>query len=275
MVKIGRHQLSELSFKRLLASLKIRLNELPHWIAWNLSQSARNHRGRIQEFKNIHEGRRCFIVANGPSLKSTDLTLLANEITFGMNRIYLFFDQIDFRPTYYVTMNELILEQFSGDIGKLPLPMFLNWNRRSFFNVKNPHIVFLKSRMVINDFFQPELTRPMVVGGSVTFASLQLAYYMGFQEVILVGLDHNYVEKGTPNKMEIRTTEHDQSHFHPQYFPKGSKWQLPDLLRSEVDFNLARKAFELDGRRIYDATIGGKCDVFEKVDFSSLFAHSN
>jgi hypothetical protein len=72
--------------------------------------------------------------------------------------------------------------------------------------------------------------------------------------------------------MEIRTAEQDQSHFHPQYFPKGAKWQLPDLLRSEIDFSLAKNAFETDGRKIYDATIGGKCEVFEKVDYSSFFA---
>lgn len=271
MAKIGRYQLSELSPRRLLSSLKIRVSETPHWLAWNFFQSARDNKDNIRKYRNIHVGKRCFIVANGPSLKNTNLNLLVNEITFGMNRIYLYYDQTAFRPIYYVTMNELILEQFSDDINKLSMPMFLNWNRRSFFNVKSTNMVFLKSKMVINDFFQYDLVRPMVVGATVTFVALQLAYYMGFREVILIGLDHNYVEKGLPSGLEVRTAEQDQSHFHPQYFPKGSKWQLPDLLRSEVDFSIARKAFEADGRRIYDATIGGKCEVFEKVDYSSLF----
>ncbi|MBI5351618.1 MAG: DUF115 domain-containing protein [Chloroflexi bacterium] len=226
---------------------------------------------RISRYKNIHLGKRCFIVANGPSLKQTDLNLLANEITFGMNRIYLLFEQIPFRPTYYVTMNELILEQFAREIERLAMPMFLNWNRRSLFNSKAENIVYLKAKMSISDFFQYNLTEPTVVGGTVTFAALQIAYYMGFHEVILVGLDHNYVEKGTPNKTEVRSAEQDQSHFHPQYFPKGFKWQLPDLLRSEIDFGIARNAFESDGRKIYDATIGGKCEVFEKIAYPSLF----
>ena len=77
-------------------------------------------------------------------------------------------------------------------------------------------------------------------------------------------------KKGKPSETETRAGEQDQSHFHPQYFPKGSKWQLPDLLRSEIDFSLARKAFEADGRKILDATIDGKCPVFERIEYSTL-----
>ena len=132
-------------------------------------------------------------------------------------------------------------------------------------------LVTLKSRMVINDSFQYDLTRPLVFGGTVTFVTLQIAFYMGFKQVVLVGLDHNYVEKGVPSETELRTDDRDQSHFHPQYFPKGSKWQLPDLLRSEIDYELARRAFEQDGRQILDATIGGKCQVFEKAEYQTFF----
>lgn len=269
MTRIGRYSISEISLKRLWSAAKIRFLEVPHTIAWKYSSRARKNAEYLAGFKDIHQGQRCFIVANGPSLKKSNLNLLANEIAFGLNRIYLIFNETSFRPTYYVTVNELILEQYSFEIGNLPMPKFLNWNRRSYFE-NLPDTYFLKSKLVINDSFQPDISKPLVVGATVTFVAMQIAYYMGFQEVILVGLDHSYAEKGNPSKTEIRESEKDQSHFHPQYFPKGSKWQLPDLLRSEIDFLLARKVFEMDGRRILDATIDGKCPVFEKVDYSSL-----
>jgi hypothetical protein len=271
MISVGRFNLSEISFNRLQSAAKTRIGNIPHSFAWNFDDLARTNKELIKGFQGIHNGQRCFIVANGPSLINTDLDLLRNEITFGLNRIYLNFERSTFRPTYYVAINELILEQFSNEISQLTMPKFLNWNRRAYYGSPNAKLVFLKPKMVVNDYFQYDLTRPLIVGATVTFVALQLAYYMGFQKVIVIGLDHNYVDKGTPNKTETRLSEQDESHFHAQYFPKGVKWQLPDLQRSEIDFAIARRAFESGSREILDATLGGKCQVFRKVDYLSLF----
>ena len=92
----------------------------------------------------------------------------------------------------------------------------------------------------------------------------------GFQQAVLIGIDHSFVDKGVPNRAETRTAETDENHFHPDYFPKGSRWQLPDLPRSEAAFQLAREAFEADGREIIDATAGGALEVFEKADYDAL-----
>lgn len=271
MDRLGRYKLSEITPNRVYSALKVRMSEIPHSYAWNFQLQAQVNKEYIRNFHNIHEGERCFIVANGPSLLKTNLDLLENEITIGMNRIYLNFEKSSFRPSYYVAMNELILEQFPNEISQLTMPKFLNWNRRSFFGFPDANMVFLKSKMVINDTFQYDLTHPLVVGASVTFVALQIAFYMGFEKVVLIGLDHNYAEKGTPNKTETRISEQDSSHFHANYFPKGVKWQLPDLQRSEVDFEIARKVFQSNGREILDATIDGKCQVFEKINYLSLF----
>ena len=57
---------------------------------------------RLQQFKNIHENDRCFIVCTGPSLKISDLEFLKNEYTFGVNHIFNAYDSTTWRPTYYV-----------------------------------------------------------------------------------------------------------------------------------------------------------------------------
>ena len=273
--RIGRYALSELSLNRLLVAIKARVAELPHTFTWYISPTARENKEQIKKIHGIHHGDRCFIVANGPSLTKTNLELLKNEKTFGLNRIYLTFENSTFRPTYYLAVNELVLEQFADEISQLRMPKFLNWNRRSYFNGHDENTTFLKSKMVINDFFQNDLSKSLVFGATVTFVALQLAYYMGFHKVILVGLDHNYAERGIPSEPEVRTLERDRSHFHPDYFPKGATWQLPDLLRSEIEYEISRKIYEIDGREIVDATIGGKCQVFKKVDYLSLFDDVN
>jgi hypothetical protein len=173
-----------------------------------------------------------------------------------------------------VAVNKLRLKQFSEEITKLNMPKFLNWNGRTYFDHLEGSAIYLKSKLVVNDFFQYDLAQPMVFGATVTFAALQIAYYMGFQTAILVGLDHNYFDKGTPSATEIQKTDRDETHFHPNYIPKGFKWQIPDFLRSEIDFQIARDAFARDGRQILDATIDGKCTIFRKIDYLSLFGQN-
>jgi hypothetical protein len=270
----GRFKFTEITLKRLLSAIKIRYEDIPHALFWKYHPLAQTNRNYINCYKNIHKGQRCFIVANGPSLLRTDLSLLDNDVSFGLNRIYLNFNTSSFRPTYFVAINELVLEQFADEIQQLDMPKFLNWNKRAYFRNPDSKLVFLKPKMVINDFFQKDISKPMVFGATVTNVTLQIAYYMGFQQVIIVGMDHNFKDKGTPSKIEVRNSEADENHFNPQYFPKGIKWQLPDLFRSEVDYQIARDAFEADGREVLDATIDGHCNVFKKVEYLSLFSKS-
>ena len=79
---------------------------------------------RLRKYKDIHRGERCFIIGNGPSLKQLDLSLLKNEYTFGMNRIYMAFEEMGFSTSYYVCMNDLVVEQCADDIQKLDIPQF-------------------------------------------------------------------------------------------------------------------------------------------------------
>ena len=273
MTKLGRFNKSELTLTRFVDASRGRLVEIPSTVAWFFHPSARENKQRIKEYRGKHIGQRCFILANGPSLNKLDLTLLKDEITFGLNRIYLLFDNTPYRPSYFVCFNGLILEQSATEISSLAMPKFLNWTWRHLYNLSDPGLVFVKDKQALSlrDSFERNLEKPIVSGGTVTYVALQIAFYMGFQEVVLIGLDHNYDSKDATSKTEIRTSDIDHNHFHPNYFPKGSKWQTPDLLRSELAYATARKAFEADGRRILDATLDGKCQVFEKVEFSSLF----
>jgi len=266
-----RLHLKDISIARVFNAASARIDDIPHRLSWSFSGFAHETKEHLREYHNKHSGQRCFIVANGPSLQKTDLSLLSNEITFGLNRIYLNFTTNDFRPCYYVAVNELVISQFYKEIQQLSMPKFINWNCHKLFPKNYRETIFIKPKLVLEDYFEPDVTRPFVFGGTVTFTTLQLAFYMGFSEVVIIGLDHKYTEKGTPNEKEIRKYEQDTSHFNPDYFPKGIKWQLPDLIRSEIDFSLARKFYENANRRIIDATVDGCCPVFEKVPYESLF----
>ena len=93
---------------------------------------------------------------------------------------------------------------------------------------------------------------------------------MGFKQVILIGVDHNFATKGKPNETVVSQGD-DPNHFNAGYFGKGFRWQLPDLDTSERAYIMAREAYKEDGREIIDATIGGKLQVYPKVNYDSLF----
>jgi hypothetical protein len=232
----------------------------PRW-----SESAR----RLKQLENSSANKRCFIIGNGPSLRQTDLSLLRNEYTFGLNRIYLLFPELGFSTTYLVAANDLVIEQCAAEMQNLALPKFLTWRSRRWFH-PDPKVTYLDTDFTGDEDFSSTLTGRIFEGFTVTYVALQLAYHMGYSEAILVGVDHNFVTQGTANQAIVSQGD-DPNHFAPNYFGKGFKWQLPDLAGSERAYTLAREAYSRAGRRILDATISGKLTIFPKVDYSSLF----
>src|SRR3954464_14150280 len=103
---------------------------------------------------------------------------------------------------------------------------------------------------------------------------IQLAYYMGFKEVAPLGVCHSYQFTGTPHAAQVSEGRRP-NHFAANYFGKGFRWHLPDLEGSELAYRVAKHMFQVNGRKISDATIGGKLEVFEKVNYASLFDRGN
>jgi hypothetical protein len=223
---------------------------------------------QLAALKDIHPGQRCFVIGNGPSLKKTDLARLENEYTFGMNRIYLMFPKLGFPTSFYVAVNSLVIEQCAADIRTLPVPKFLSWRSRNLIE-PTQDTIFLHTTYTGPKFARDARGR-LWEGATVTNVCLQLAFHMGFEQAILIGVDHSYSAKGKPNQTVV-SQGNDPNHFDAKYFGKGFRWQLPDLDTSEQGYYMARQAYESAGRQVLDATIGGKLTVFPKVDYDSLF----
>jgi hypothetical protein len=223
---------------------------------------------RLASLKNTRRGERCFILGNGPSLKQTDLSRLRTEYTIGLNRIYLAFPQMGYQTSYYLSVNDLVVEQCAADIQALKMPRFVSWRARKWLRPED-ELYFLYTTYT-GPRFATDLRGRLWEGATVTYAALQVAYFLGFSEVVLIGVDHSFATQGKPNTTVVSQGD-DPNHFDPGYFGKGFRWQLPDLDTSERSYALARMAYEADGRRVLDATIGGKLQIFPKVAYDSLF----
>ena len=240
-----------------------------HLLARIFSPVWMENKARLETYRNHYAGKRCFIVGNGPSLRDTDLSKLQNEFTFGMNRIYLAFDNYDFSTSCLVSVNDLVLEQCYQEMQTFEIPKFVTWRARKYFDA-SPQTLFLDTDYTLPENFNGDATGRLYEGFTVTYICLQLAYFMGFSEAILIGVDHNFVTQG-PANTTVTSQGDDPNHFAANYFGKGFRWQLPDLVGSERAYRMAKDAYEADGRRIVDATVGGKLTVFPKVSYESLF----
>ncbi len=253
---------------RAASSTRYALQRAVQWPSATFHPWRRASLHRLAEYKDLHRGQRGFIIGNGPSLKKTDLSQLREEYTFGMNRFYLIFPEMGFTSTYYLSVNSLVIEQCAEDIRGLPVPKFLSWRSRHLIQ-PTEDMTFLHTTYT-GPKFAYDARRRLWEGATVTYVALQLAFHMGFKQVILIGVDHSFSTKGRPNTT-VTSDGDDPDHFDAKYFGKGFRWQLPDLDTSEQAYRMAREAYEESGREVIDATVGGNLTAFPKVEYNSLF----
>jgi len=217
---------------------------------------------------NEHINQRCVIMGNGPSLNTMDLSFLKYEVVFGTNKIFLGFEKFNFTPTYYVCINKHLFNDNKREILPIPCKKFLSAGCLEFTEEADANITYMDS---LADFsFSPNINKGIYEGWTVTYACLQIAYHMGFSEVYLIGVDHNYVMDGEPNQIVVAHGE-DVNHFDGNYFSEGTAWFLPDLERSAYCYKLADLYYRFHNRMIYDCTENGRLNVFEKRNYREVF----
>lgn len=222
---------------------------------------------RLVWLKNRHKGERAVLVANGPSLNGMDLGFLRSNTCIGMNKIFLGFKRFGFNPKYYIAVNDKVISQSQKEISHLNCIKFIS--RRNAHFVPESALTYHINTACPPKRFCEDISVGVHEGWTVTYAGLQIAYYLGFQEVVITGLDHRFSYTGAANETNF-LEGHDPNHFDPSYFG-GQYWDNPDLEHSEESYRIARQIFEADNRKIIDATVNGACSVFEKIAYTSVF----
>lgn len=243
--------------------------------AWTFGQAGISSRNALRRLRNSQLGVEGLIVGTGPSLNNTALDKIANRPSIGLNRLFLGFQHFGFVPDFLVCVNLLMIEQSGADISQLPCTKVASWSGRRHLG-QNPDTIYLRTTDSIA--FSRRIMDTVSTGATVTYVAMQLAYWLGWQRVVLLGIDHNYdlehhEVQSSPHQEATRTAS-DRNHFHEGYMPAGKSWQLPDLTQSEMAYREARRAFEANGREILDATVGGKLRVFPRSqeDFTRVKA---
>ncbi len=245
-----------------------------------ISRYSASEKKAVESYRNTHKGQTGVIVASGPSLSNIDFEKLMRFPTIGMNRIYLLYDRTDFKPTYYCLEDHMVAEDNAAEISSLEgsimfIPKDLSYCIKGNENILYTNLIRRYKGARQQSHFSEDFSEKVYWGGTVTYYALQLAYYLGFEKVYIVGLDHNYTKphyaKGQ-NKVVSRGA--DANHFDPRYFGKGKRWHAPDNFvdRMEISYCKARQVYGHAGRKIINATPKSKLDekIFPRMDFNDI-----
>ena len=193
----------------------------------------------------------CYVLGCGPSLSKIDNLILDSLPTFGSNRIFK-----KYIPDYYACINPVEANKYPVEIEVMDCKYKFVTDK-----VPVPGCTPLHSTTQVDFSINPFWA--VQEGYSVTFVLLQLAFFYGFREVFLLGVDHRYVQPCKPNE-EITWTGRDPNHFADDYVKPGERWNGADLEKSEYYFQIAKKIFDSNGRKIINLTEGSALDVFER-----------
>jgi hypothetical protein len=243
---------------------------------------------RNAELRNRHKDRtRCFVIGNGPSLKTQDLRLLKDEITIVANSFFKHPDHAVVSPLYCCVGDHSFVEDQPNCIAwlreietKLPrtnllfppegLPLF---RKHHLFE---HHQVYYVQRLGMVD--KPEhvrldFSRPTNVGHSTgSSLAIPLALYLGFREIYLIGFDSNWLGTLEQSSVHFYDTNPYYPHFDKALVPGESfEDQFWTCFLEFKSHRLLRDKAKLMGARIMNATNGGWLDMYPRVSFERLF----
>jgi hypothetical protein len=231
-----------------------------------------------EKLKKQRKSKRIFIIGNGPSLNVCDLDLLHmhDELSFAFNKIYLAFDQTKYRPTYYMVEDILVAKNNAkriNSISKLPkfFPEFIT--RQLTFSDTDYIYGLNRPNNRIPVAKKPTLNfLNFGWGGAVTCTAIQVALYMGFKEIYLLGVDNSFrYENHNANKNHL-VGAGESNHFHPEYRPIGEKWNPPYEKITNDHFTMLNKLSESIGSRIINCTRGGAVEVFTRKSLDDILS---
>lgn len=250
-----------------------------HMLAWRMVDKGNLHFykkyctktdniNQIKRLKNSKNGKRCFIIGNGPSLSVDDLEMLQNEDCFAANLIFKIFDKTIWRPDYYFiqdryadtgdALNQLEAKHlFIGDY---------YWRKRG---ISNPNAVCFHAYRVYKESmlkFSTEIEKGIYDYCTITYSMIQAAVYMGYKEIYLIGMDHSYAltYDAQGNVIEDNSVK---SHVFEDKNPKKVIANVEGMNKAYI---CAREFANNNGIKIVNCTRGGKLEWFPRVSLEEV-----
>ena len=224
---------------------------------------------KLKGLRNKYYGKRCFILATGPSLTVDDILLLKDEFTIGMNNICLLYDKVSWRADMLGVQDELVYKKIYPSLKESPENVYVTSEiRRDFSNSKIFNQFPINSYYHQYDYrysdklsakFSDNAFRIVYDSYSITFSLMQIAIYMGFKEIYLLGCDCNQAVGKANHFIESGYVE--------------SEGKLATAADRCIFGHVEIKKFcDALGVRVYNATRGGALEVYPRVKLEEVLS---
>lgn len=235
----------------------------------------------LYKLKNSHKGERCFLIGNGPSLKAEDLELLKDEICFGCNMIYKIFEKTQWRPTYYCSIDSLYAKNIAEDVKQEMEDvrnMFTVYTSYVKLNEKPENMLYVNNVFSENHYkVRGNVMAYCKTKATVMTVMAELAFFMGFSEIYLVGVDNSDTHGNNAHfyksDVEKLVAEQDKNRIKKRVLKKN----ITDKDIAEHTINRCNSVYEelkkyadTHGIKMKNASRGGNLEVFERVDLETL-----
>lgn len=221
----------------------------------------------LQRYKGLHKGKRCFIVATGPSLRLSDLDLLKDEYTFGMNSVTKLYNDTPWRPTYYGIQDSNVYEKMQESITQWYAEsdnVFVSSHIAEIFGVPENYqqfpydFVYHNNQAELDKYFarfSDDAYSLVYDGYSITYSLIQIAVYMGFTEIYLLGADCSYKRGAKNHIVDSGNDDKNEEKNHDKMI---------------VGYQKAKEYADSHGIKIVNCTRGGMLEVYERKSLESV-----
>lgn len=227
----------------------------------------------LTKLKGKHKNQRIFVISTGPSLRLEDLEWLHEnqEITISMNSVFQIFDKTEWRPTYYINGDFQAFDKKYE--GKKIEDMSLCNVIISRQIARKLHYQFDRAKVGVYDAnwldhrvnwhtkrykYKTDIkTYGCYCFQTITNSAINLADFMGCKEIYLLGCDCDL----TQNKEHIGETKKNEMPY---------RIAMAKMRRMTEAYMVIKRILNNKGVHVYNATRGGKLEVFPRVDFDDL-----
>ena len=222
----------------------------------------------FSKFKNKHLNERCFVILTGPSLTLEDLNMLKNETTFAVNSCIQLFPNTSWRPSYYVITDHLVYKSIGNELENSDMlcPIFYSRNglrvrikKENSYPFKSLYLYHFINFLTNGKStlgWSNDISKGVADAPSCVYAVMQIAYYMGFKEVYVIGADCNYSLENQHSKVVNYTPK-----------VKISKNAGLHVLKA---WKSIKKHLDTKDMKVYNATRGGMLELFPRVKLEEI-----